>query len=442
MKKTGQGMRDSRRPAPPREESGVTDVRLTTLANGIRVVSDARPHFASASVGVWVDAGARNESEAENGLSHMLEHMLFKGTARRSARAIAEEIENVGGHMNAYTSRDHTSFYAKVLKEHLPLAVDILADILQHSLLDPGEIAREREVIIQEIGQAQDTPDDIVFDHLQAAAFPDQPLGRPILGTEDRVATFTRDDLAAYVAAHYRAPALVVAGAGNIDHDALVALIAGAFTDLSHDPGPGCEPARYLGGEHRDRRETEQLHLTLGFPSVSFEDPDYYALQVLSTILGGGMSSRLFQEIRETRGLAYSIYSFSAAHADSGLLGIYAGSSDEVAGELARLIAEEVKKLCDGVAGPELERARTQLKAGLLMSLESTSSRIEQLARQVLVFGRVIDIDELVARVDAVDSEAVARVAQRMLVEGPPSLATVGPTGSLPDYDGLVALFR
>ena len=431
-----------RRSSPIPKGHCVTEVEISTLSNGIRVVSDRMPHLASASVGVWVDAGARHEREEENGISHMLEHMLFKGTARRSARAIAEEIENVGGHMNAYTSRDHTSFYAKVLKEHVPLAVDILADILQHSLLDADEVAREREVVIQEIGQAIDTPDDIVFDYLQAAAFPDQPLGRPILGTEEHVAGFTRDMLATYVAAHYRGPGLVVAAAGNIEHRTLVDLVGAAFDTVSAAPPPGFAPATYEGGRHFDRRDTEQLHLTLGFPSVAFDDPDYYAVQVLSTILGGGMSSRLFQEIRETRGLAYSIYSFTASHADTGLFGIYAGSSPEVADELVRLIAEETRKLITAVEPLELERARAQLKAGLLMSLESTSSRIEQLARQVLIFGRVIGIDELVAHVDAVDPAAVSRAAERMLSAGAPSIASVGPTGTLPDYDRLAALFR
>lgn len=430
---------------PARIAAGLADddpmtTRVTRLNNGVRVVTDAMPHLQSASVGTWIDAGARYETAEQNGISHLLEHMLFKGTARRSARAIAEEIEDVGGHMNAYTSRDHTTYYAKVLTQDVPLAVDILADILQNSRFDPVELEREQEVIVQEIGQVEDTPDDIVFDYLQERAFPDQPLGRSILGTEEQVESFDRQMLVEYLEAHYRGGNLVVTGAGNVDHDALVRLVEQGFGDLPAERRHGFAPARYEGGDKRFERDTEQLHITLGLPSLAFDDPDYYALQVFSTMLGGGMSSRLFQEVRENRGLAYSVYSFTSCHADTGLFGIYAGTGPEAAGELVEVMARETKGMCEAAPDAEVARARAQLKAGLLMSLESTSSRIEQLGRQMLIFDRILSIEEMVEQVEAVDGAAITRVCERML-SGPLTVATVGRSGTLPDYDRLETLF-
>ncbi|GER07283.1 peptidase M16 [Iodidimonas muriae] len=416
--------------------------QLTKLDNGIRIVTDYMPHVASVSLGLWVDAGARYETLEENGMSHLLEHMLFKGTLRRSPRAIAEEIENVGGHLNAYTSRDHTTFYAKVLKEDVPLAMDILADIFQNSVLDSKELDREREVIIQEIGQAEDTPDDIVFDDLQEVAYPDQPLGRSILGTAERVANFKRDDVFAFLKGHYRCDNTIVAAAGNITHEDVVRLVSESLSSLPTGMPRAYEPARYGGGEKRNNRKTEQLHMTLGFPSVSFSDPDYYASQVFSTMLGGGMSSRLFQEVREERGLAYSVYSFTNSHADTGLFGVYAGTSPDMAGDLVQVIAGEMLTMTNQAPVDEIARARAQLKAGLLMSLESTSSRIEHMARQLLIFGRLISIDEMVNAVDAVDGAALVRVCERLLSDGGLSVATVGISDRLPDYDRLQALFQ
>lgn len=416
-------------------------VRLTTLPSGLRVVTEDLAHLQSAAIGVWIDVGARYETAAQNGLSHLLEHMLFKGTQRRSARAIAEEIEAVGGHLNAYTSRDHTTFYARVLQDDIPLAVDMLADLLLNSVFDPAELEREREVILQEIGQVMDTPDDIVFDLLQEAAFPDQPLGRSILGTEANVAGFTADQVRAYRDRHYRAKNMIVAAAGPLPHEQLVDLVADAFDGLAPDEGRDMAPARYRGGEIRDERDLEQLHLTLGFPSFSFDDPDYYALHVYTTILGGGMSSRLFQEVREERGLAYTVHSFTSTHVDTGLFGIYAGTDPDAAPEIAPVIAKEVRDLCQTVSEEEIARARAQLKAGLLMSLESTSARVEQMGRQLLVHGRVLPMEEMVAKVDAVDLAAVQRVCRRTLEDGRLALATVGPASGLPRYDAIMDAF-
>jgi len=417
------------------------NTQVSTLTNGIRVVTEAMPHLESASIGLWFDVGARHERRDEHGLSHLLEHMIFKGTRLRSARRIAEEIEDVGGYLNAFTTRDTTTVFAKVLSADLPLAIDLLADITQNASFDAQELAREREVILQEIGQAKDTPDDIVFDLLQEIAFPGQPLGRSILGTEKTVAAFTRQCLLDYRERHYCGRNLVVAAAGDVSHADIVARVEEAFVGLEAGVSAGFDPARYRGGEHRDERETEQLHLTIAFPGTAFDDPDYYAMQVFATMLGGGMSSRLFQTVREERGLAYSIYSFPESHRDTGLLGLYAGTAPEMAGELVELIAREVKSMAETVTREETDRARAQLKAGLLMSLESTSARVEQLGRQMLIFGRPIGLEEMVEKVEAVDGDAARRVGERLLGAERISLATVGPAGSLPDYQQISRLF-
>ncbi|MBT5414884.1 MAG: insulinase family protein, partial [Rhodospirillaceae bacterium] len=325
-------------------------IRSTVLPGGLTVLSDEMPTVESASVGVWVRAGARDERPEQNGIAHLLEHMAFKGTARRSPRAIAEEIEAVGGHLNAFTSREQTAYYARVLADDVPLAVDLLADILQHSTLDADELAREREVVVQEIGQAHDTPDDIVFDHFQAVAYPDQAMGRPVLGTAETVRAMDRDTVGAYLARHYRGTRMILAAAGRVEHDALVELAGAAFEALPPGEAGEIEPAIYKGGEAREARELEQLHLVLGFPGFAFEDEDYYALSVFSTLYGGGMSSRLFQEVREERGLAYSIYSFHSSYTDGGLFGVYAGTSGSDAEELLDVIARESATLAQTVS--------------------------------------------------------------------------------------------
>ena len=423
-------------------------VEITTLDNGLRVASETMDHLETVAVGVWVDAGARHEAEAVNGVSHMLEHMAFKGTTRRSAQRIAEEIEAVGGHLNAYTSREQTAYYARVLAGDLPLAVDLLGDILQHSVFEPTELERERAVIIQEIGEAHDVPDDHLFDLLQEVAYPDQPMGRAILGTAERVRGFSRDTLAGYMAEHYHAPSMVLVAAGKLEHAAFVALAADAFGGLGRQPSGDCLPGTFGGGERRAARELEQVHLALGFKGVSFADDDFYAAQVLSTVLGGGMSLRLFQEIREKRGLAYSVYSFSSSFRDAGLFGVYAGTGPQQIGELAPVLADEMMRLGEDVRPDEVARAGAQLKAGMLMALESPASRCEQLARQLLIFGRPLTPAELIEKIDAVDRAAVCAVARRICRSGAPALAglgpadSLGPAGGLEDYDVLAARFR
>ncbi len=412
--------------------------RVTVLDNGLRVATQAMESVESASLGVWVGAGTRDEEPEINGAAHLLEHMAFKGTERRSALAIAEEIEAVGGHLNAYTSRENTAYYARVLKDDTPLALDIVADILQHSVLDPEELSRERAVVLQEIGQAADTPDDIIFDHFQATAFPDQPLGRPVLGTAEIVGGMQRQRLAEFMSTHYGRGRLVMAAAGKVDHDSLVEQAARAFDSLPDNGLIPAEPARYAGGEYREARKLEQLHLVFGFAGVGHQHPDMYAESVLSNLLGGGMSSRLFQEIREKRGLVYAIYSFTAFYRDGGLFGIYAGTGDQMVGELVPVLCDEVTKVAEEVTEEEVARARTQLKAGLLMGLESTSNRCEQLGQQMLMFGRPLPTSEVVEKVDAVDVAAVSRVAKELL-HRPLTLAAMGPVGGLEPYDRIMA---
>ncbi len=414
---------------------------VTTLTNGLRVVSEHMPRLESVAIGVWVDAGARYETEDVNGIAHMLEHMAFKGTKRRNAFDIAEEIEAVGGHMNAYTSREQTAYFIRVLKEDVPLAVDILADILQHSTFEENELDRERSVIVQEIGQSEDTPDDIIFDHLQDAAYPNQPIGRSILGSVERVSNMKRTTLANFMSEHYQAPKLVLCAAGAVDHDVLVALANAQFNTLGTGKAPGYQAANYVGGEKRDQRDLEQVHFALGLPGIAFDDDDFYACQVMSTILGGGMSSRLFQEVREKRGLCYSIFSFSASFLDGGMFGFYAGTGEDQVAELVPVMCDVFTGLSDELSEAEVARARTQLKAGLLMSLETPGSRSEQIARQMMIYGRPIASQEIVELVDAVDVTAVKRVVSRIAKAGNPTIAAVGPLNGLASYDQIAAKF-
>jgi predicted Zn-dependent peptidase len=413
-------------------------VRVTTLESGLRVVTDEMPQVETVSMGVWVGVGTRDERVEINGVAHLLEHMAFKGTARRSARDIAEAIEAVGGHLNAYTSREHTAYFAKVLKEDAALAVDVLSDILQHSVFDEKELSRERAVIVQEIGQAFDTPDDLVFDNFHSAAFPGQAIGRSVLGTAKVIESMPRQSVVSYMAEHYVPPCMVASAAGHIDHDTFVRLIAEAFDSLPGGDPEGHEAARYEGGDSREGRQLEQVHMVLGFDGVAFADPDYFALSVLSTALGGGMSSRLFQEVREKRGLAYSIYSFASSYTDGGVFVIYAGTGEKEAAELIPLVCDEVAGIGATVTEEELERARTQCRAGILMSLESSAGRCEQLGQQMLVFGRPIPVAELVERIEAVDRAAIARVAGGLLA-GRPTFAAVGPLTHVESYDRMAA---
>ncbi|MBE0452406.1 M16 family metallopeptidase [Roseovarius autotrophicus] len=414
-------------------------VNLTTLSNGFRIVSETMPGLQSAAVGIWVLAGARHEEAQQNGIAHFLEHMAFKGTARRSALQIAEAIEDVGGYINAYTSREVTAYYARILKDDVPLAVDVLADILRNPAFDAREIEVERGVILQEIGQALDTPDDIIFDWLQERAYPDHPLGRTILGPEERVRAFARPDLEGFVDRHYRPGQMVLSAAGAVDHGALVRLAEEMFGDMV--PAPSAVPprARFEGGEIRREKALEQAHFALAFESPDYAHDDIHAAQIYASALGGSMSSRLFQEVRERRGLCYTIFAQAGAYADTGMMTIYAGTSAEQMAELAHVTIDEMKRAADDMSAAEVERARAQMKAGLLMGLESPSSRAERLARMLQIWGRVPELSEVVERIDAVTLADVCRVAETTVARAPSALALYGPVASAPDLAQLDA---
>lgn len=399
---------------------------ITTLTNGLRIVTHRMAELETVSLGVWVAAGARDESTAENGISHLLEHMAFKGTATRSARSIAEEIESVGGELNAATSLETTAYYARVLKGDETVALDVLADILQNSAFDPAELAREREVILQEIAATRDSPEEIAYDLLQEAAFPDQAVGRNILGTIESVKRFEGGDLRAFMDRHYVPERMIVAAAGAVDHDSLVRHVEALFGGLSRRPGVAAKPAVYRGGEKNWQRRFEQTHMLLGFEGPSYHADDFFAAQVFSGLFGGGMSSRLFQEARERRGLCYSIYSSAWSLADVGLFSIHAATGRDMMSELSDVVVAELQSIADlGPSEAETLRSKAQLKAGLLMSLESSSARAEQMARHLISHGRLIGADELIGKVDAVTTSDVQGFARR-LVAGKPSVTIVG----------------
>ena len=419
------------------ETAPASQARVTRLPSGLTVVSETMPRVETVSLGAWVGVGTRHERAEENGVAHFLEHMAFKGTARRSAQAIAEEIEAVGGHLNAYTAREQTAYYAKVLKEDSELAIDIIADLLTGSTLDPAELERERGVILQEIGQANDTPDDVVFDHFQLAAFPAQPMGRPTLGTEATVRAMSRDALAGWMSRFYGPANMIVAAAGHISHEQLLGLVERHFAGLPAVTRAAMDAGNYQGGETREERELDQTHIVLGFPGVEYRNADYWSASLLSTLLGGGMSSRLFQEVREKRGLVYSIYTFVQPFNDTGLFGLYAGTGERQVAELLPVVTEEFSKVQREVTELELKRAKAQTKASVLMALESTSSRCEQIARQIQVHGRVLPTAEIVAKIEAVTTEQVQSLAAK-LFRARPTLAAVGPLAHLPRLPSIV----
>jgi predicted Zn-dependent peptidase len=401
-------------------------VAVTTLKSGINIVTDTMPHLETASLGVWVNSGSRDERLNEHGISHFLEHMAFKGTRRRSARQIAEEIEAVGGDLNAATSAESTAYYARVLKGDVPLALDVLADILSDPAFDRDELLREQNVIVQEIGAVADTPDDLIFEHLQVTAFPDQPLGRSILGTAQTVRSFDGAKLRDYLHQHYRAPDVLVAAAGAVEHAAVVAEVEKRFASFNGPAGPLPDPARFGGGTHVEKRELEQVHIALALPGVAQTDPSLYSLQMFTNVVGGGMSSRLFQEAREKRGLCYSIYSFHAPYSDIGMFGLYAGTDAADTSELMRLVVDQIANAAETISEAEIARTKAQMKAGLLMALESSGDRIGQLARQMIAWGRPIPLHELVEKVEAVTVESARAAGRALIHRGKPAIAVLG----------------
>ena len=407
-------------------------VQITTLSNGFRIVTEYMPALESAAVGIWIEAGARHETEAQNGIAHFLEHMAFKGTARRSALQIAEEIEDVGGYINAYTSREMTAYYARVLKADVGLALDVLADIVLNQAFEPREIEIERGVILQEIGQTLDTPDDIIFDWLQEAAYPGQPIGRSILGPSAGVAGFNEADLRQFVGAHYGPGQMILSAAGAVDHDALVRLAEALFGHLAPKPTGEIPSARFHNGERREDRMLEQAHFALAIEAPDYCADDFYASQVFSGALGGGMSSRLFQRLREDRGLCYTVFAQSGAYADTGMITIYAGTGADEIVDLAHLTMDELKRAAEDLSEAEVARARAQMKAGLLMGLESPSARAERLAKLLSIWGRVPDLSEAISRIDAVSVAATRAHGRDLLTRSRMALALYGPIRRAP----------
>ncbi|MDT0682387.1 pitrilysin family protein [Roseicyclus sp. F158] len=417
-------------------------VKLDRLPNGLRIVTENMPGRESAAIGLWVNAGGRHERPEQNGIAHFLEHMAFKGTERRSAARIAEEIEDVGGYINAYTSRETTAYYARVLAADVPLALDVIADIVLNPAFAQSEIEVERGVILQEIGQAADTPDDIIFDWLQETAYPGQALGRTILGPSERVERFGRDDLTRFVAEHYGPDQLILSAAGAVDHDAIMRQAEALFGHLEPRGGGEVDVARFRGGERREEKALEQVHFTLAFESPGYLSDDVYTSQVYSTLLGGGMSSRLFQEAREKRGLCYTIFAQAGAYADTGMITIYAGTGAQDIGGLAELTVDELRRVGGDVTEVEIARARAQMKAGLLMGLESTSARAERLARLVSIWNRVPPLEETVARIETVDRARVVTFAEGLATSPNAALALYGPgklAPSLAELQGRLA---
>ncbi|MCX7561174.1 pitrilysin family protein [Sulfitobacter sp. F26204] len=407
------------------------------LSNGFRIVTEHMPGLASASIGVWVNAGGRHETSQQNGIAHFLEHMAFKGTENRTSLQIAEAIEDVGGYINAYTSREVTAYYVRVLENDVALGLDVIADILRNPVMDASEIEVERGVILQEIGQALDTPDDVIFDWLQEQAYPGQALGRTILGPSERVSSFSRDDLQGFIKDHYGPEQMVLAAAGAVDHDEIVKLAETLFGDMPAKPLFQMDAASFKGGETRQTKQLEQAHFALGFESPSYTADDIYVAQIYASALGGGMSSRLFQEIRENRGLCYTIFAQAGAYADTGMMTIYAGTSAEQLPELATITIDEMKRAAGDMSPAEVARARAQMKAGLLMGLESPSNRAERLARLIQIWGRIPTLRETIEKIDAVTTGDVRDLAERMAGQAPAALALYGPVEKAPGLEVL-----
>jgi len=400
---------------------------LHTLDNGVRVYADPMPGLESAAIGVWVRAGAIDETPAQHGLAHLLEHMAFKGTKRRSARAIAEEIETVGGYLNAATSYQRTGYYARVLKDDVEMTFDLLSDILANSLFDEIELAKEKDVVIQEIGEAVDTPDDVVHENLQALSYPDHSLGRPILGTIESVNAQTPETLKQFMRSNYDGASMVVAASGAVEQGAVLDWANDYFGGISAagDRAPQPPPI-YRGGAFHEARDIEQTHIALAFPGVSARDEAAFASRVFAEALGGGMASRLFQKIREARGLAYSIYAYSEAYSDVGTIGVSAGADRAHAAEVVSLVRAEIEEMAANADQAEIDRARAMLRSNLLMGLESPAGRADAAAAQLFVFDRIMPVDEIRARLDAVTLDSVREAAARALA-GDIGVSVVGP---------------
>lgn len=409
-------------------------IELTTLPNGLRILTDTVKEVDSIAMGVWVDVGTRHEDMKDSGVAHMVEHMLFKGTASRNTTQIVEQLEEVGADVNAYTGREITAYHVRLLKEDMPLALDIYSDFIQNSTMPEEEIERERGVILQEIDMYNDQPDEQVFDFYQEKAYPGQTLGASILGDPQIIKTMKRDVMMDYVRRFYTPGRLVVSAAGHVDHDDFVRRVTDSFTDLPPDMTFAPKPALYEGGDHRVEKDTEQSHILIGFRGMERRHENMFGVVALATILGGGMSSRLYQEIREKRGLVYSIFSFHTTYQDDGQFAVYAGTSPEHLPELVPVVCDEIMKFADTLTEKELDRAKAQMRANLLMGRESMMSRANQQAKHLVHFNEVLNTQEKISKINQLTVEDVAKAARRIFASKP-TVAALGPIGQLESYD-------
>jgi predicted Zn-dependent peptidase len=417
-------------------------IRVTRLDNGLTIATDTMGSVQTATVGLWNNVGARHETKANNGVAHFLEHMVFKGTKTRSVTDIAKTIENAGGYLNAYTSNENTAYYARMMADDVALGLDVVSDLLLNPTFPEPELERERGVVLQEIGMYQDNPDSLVFHNAQSQAYGDTPLGRPILGFSDTIKNMPRQTLVDFIQDYYTPSTMVLAGAGALNHDSLVKQAEKLFANVKPKAKPKFESAIYQGGDIRqDKNDLEQVHLVLNFPAPDYYHEDYYTAAVLGSILGDGMSSRLFQEIREKRGLVYSVYSYIESYADSGQFGVYAGTGPELVTELIPVLCDSLRSATGSFTPEEINRAKIQFRAQKLMALESTSKRCEKLAQNILKFNRPISMEETLAKIDAVNAEKLDKLAHEIF-SGKPTFSALGPLGKLESYDSICARMK
>ncbi|MDN5247772.1 MAG: pitrilysin family protein [Wolbachia endosymbiont of Tyrophagus putrescentiae] len=419
-------------------------IQVTKLNNGLRVITEYMSEVDSVAINMRVNVGSRAESVDQNGVSHFLEHMAFKGTKSRTALEIAKAFDDIGGVFNACTGRESTTYYAKVLKKDVPIGIDILTDILINSTFPEDELEREKGVVIQEIFQTNDSPSDIIFDKYMEAAYNNQSFGRSILGTQETVKSFTREKLNSYINEHYFGENMILAVAGNIEHEKIVALVKDTLSNIHSKKKIQNESANYTGGEYREHRKLDQVHLLIGWPSVSCHDHRYHTFQVLDSILGSGMSSRLFQEVREKQGLAYSIYSFNSSYSDSGMLSVFAGTDSSNLDKLLQSITAELKKLStNDLKEDEVNRVKERVKSQILMSRESTHSRAETLSYYYANYGKYISKDELIKKISAVSHADIKAAAEELLSQHEKTtLAAIGEINSLPNYDKVISMLK
>lgn len=405
--------------------------RKTVLPNGVRIITEEIEHVRSAAIGVWVGAGSRDEREGYEGISHFMEHMFFKGTERRTARELAESLEAVGGQLNAFTTKEYTCYYVKVLDEDLDLAIDVLSDMFFHSLFDEKEIEKEKNVVIEEIKMYEDSPDELIHDIFSEHVWNEHPLGKPILGTEESIGALSREKIMSFLSEHYAPDNVVIAVAGKIKHEDVVAKLTDQFGTFKRG-GRRVLEGTPLGQkvEYYQKKDTEQMHILLGVPGLGQDDDDIYAMHIFNNILGGGLSSRLFQEIREQRGLAYSVYSYHATYVDAGLFAVYAGTSPKNTKEVIECILQELKEIRQqGISESELARTKAQIKGGLYLGLEAVSSRMSRLGKTELTYNRVLSPEEVVGKLEKVTLEDVSRLIGRLWQREKISIMTLGPAG-------------